>query len=233
MKKCILPALLVLGLCLCACAKNVEPEPEQTPKELDVASLKAAQDTDQLVVLDVVGENDATLRLYEKKESDGGLVWSEVLKTDAKFGRNGLGKTMEGDEKTPSGVYTFTEAFGIADNPGTAFKYTKLNKNHYWDTNPKSRTYNTLVSVKKGKRSKVKGEHLIEGTEAYQYALVINYNPERRPEVGSAIFLRCTTGEPSTAGSVTVDADALKTLLMQLKPTAKILIAMHDELASY
>ncbi len=233
MKQFVLPAFLAVSLCLCACAKNVETESEQTPKELDVASLQASQDTDQLIVVDYVNENDVTLRLYEKKAAaDGSAAWGEVLKTNARVGRNGLGKTMEGDEKTPSGVYMFTEAFGIADNPGTAFKYTKLTKNHYWDDNPKSRTYNTLITSKKSKR-KVKGEHLIEGTQAYQYVLVMNYNPDRRPEVGSAVFLRCSTEETTTSGSITVDKETMKALLMQLKPTAKILIAEHDELPRY
>lgn len=225
----------VLSLGLVACSKSVpEPEP-QAPKELRVADLRATQDTDQLVLVDVMGPTDATLTLYMKQANeDGSVAWAPALKTNAKIGKNGLGKTMAGDGKTPVGVFTFTEAFGVANNPGTALTYTKLNKNHYWNGDPKSREFNTLVNAKKVKRfAKKQSEQLSKKPVAYQYAAVLSYNQERTPEAGPTVFLHCVEEDLPTEGGVAIAEPEMKLLLAQLKPGAKILIAAHDELASY
>ena len=36
--------------------------------------------------------------------------------------------------------------FRILDNPGTNLPYIKVNQSHYWDSDSKSKNYNTLVN---------------------------------------------------------------------------------------
>ena len=106
-----------------------------TPKEtiviggeysgIDVASpewvgkLDAAKDAKQLFVVAALSEDatDAWISLHEK-QSDGS--WHMIMTTPGFVGRNGVGKTKEGDARTPVGVFHFNRAFGIADDPGCA-----------------------------------------------------------------------------------------------------------------
>lgn len=81
----------------------------------------------------------------------------------------------EGDRKTPTGVFGFTKAFGIKDNPGAKLPYTKLNPYLYWCGD--EQWYNTLVDVREI-HHECSGEHLISYVPHYNYVLAIDYNPE-------------------------------------------------------
>ncbi|SCG89977.1 Uncharacterized protein conserved in bacteria [uncultured Clostridium sp.] len=81
----------------------------------------------------------------------------------------------EGDRKTPAGVFGFTKAFGIKDNPGAKLPYTKLNPYLYWCGD--KQWYNTLVDVRETPHE-CSGEHLISYVPHYNYVLAIDYNPE-------------------------------------------------------
>lgn len=66
--------------------------------------------------------------MYQKS----GSYWTELLSCPAFVGKNGLGKTKEGDQKTPEGIFDLPVAFGIMDNPGSKIPYVKVNENLYW-----------------------------------------------------------------------------------------------------
>ncbi len=89
---------------------------------------------------------DAWISLHEK-QSDGS--WHMVMTSPGFIGKNGLGKTREGDAKTPVGVFHFNRAFGIADDPGCAIPYVKADQNTYWSGDPRDGyRYNELVNLK-------------------------------------------------------------------------------------
>ena len=69
----------------------------------------------------------ANFYFYIKKQNK----WFEYLISEAHVGQNGLGKTQQGDRKTPIGAFKFNCYFGIADNPGTKLPYIKLNDSLY------------------------------------------------------------------------------------------------------
>ena len=67
--------------------------------------------------LEVYGVNgsEATARLT----IDG----VEIFTTSVYIGKNGIGKTGEGDAKTPTGTLHPLTAFGVKENPGTKMPY--------------------------------------------------------------------------------------------------------------
>ena len=120
---CFLAVCLFLCLILIGCGKQAANTAAY--RGIDVASpewvakLDAAKDAKQIFVVAALSEDatDAWISLHEK-QSDGS--WHMVMTTPGFIGRNGLGKTREGDAKTPVGVFHFNRAFGIADDPGCA-----------------------------------------------------------------------------------------------------------------
>lgn len=202
--------------------------PVQTPRmQSFVADLKVAQKTDQLIVVLASGTS-ATVSFHERRAD----VWEQVFSVKGYIGKNGLGKVSEGDGRTPTGVYSFTQAFGIAGNPGTRFAYTRVNDTHYWVDDSASAYYNRLVSTEDVQADWHSAEHLIDSQRAYAYALALNYNSACAPGKGSAIFLHCDTGR-ATAGCIGIPKAQMKQLLTQLKRSARILITTKSGLTAY
>ena len=108
----------------------------------------------QLIFVQYQGGSNAQVILYEKQNGS----WKEDFSCQGYVGGNGIDKVKEGDRKTPTGVFGFTKAFGIKDNPGAKLPYTKLNPYLYWCGD--EQWYNTLVDVREI-HHECSGEHLI------------------------------------------------------------------------
>ena len=194
-----------------------------------VARTIEAQLTDQIVTVAQTTGSNAVLQLHERQE-DGS--WLCTLDVPAFIGKNGLGKTAEGDGRTPVGDFGIKEAFGIELDPGAQIKYTQCDESHYWNCDSTSDRYNQMVSVNDYTSfDKQASEHITDFKTAYLYAMALDYNKEGEPYKGSAIFLHCM-GPNSfyTAGCVSVPADAMVYLVRHLKPEARILIDTEDNL---
>ena len=77
--------------------------------------------------------------------------------------KKGIGKTKEGDGKTPIGSYGFSMAFGTCEAPaGITIPYTLVNSTHWVVCDSKSKYYNKFVSTKEIKKdwNEAYGEHL-------------------------------------------------------------------------
>lgn len=163
--------------------------------------------------------------------------WVDLLKDEGFIGKYGIGKTKEGDNKTPMGVFNLGIAFGIEDNPGTKLTYIKLNKNMYWVNDSNSIFYNKLVEIIDNNVDKANdlqyiqiynsekdwsfAEHLIEENIAYRYAINIDYNKECKKGKGSAIFLHCSKGIP-TAGCIAISKERMRKLLINVDKNTMI-----------
>ena len=110
--------LLASALILAACGPR-ESEPWSS-----VLKQYAGDDAvhELLLVQSAEGSN-ATVRSYAKA---GVRKWKLVSETDAFIGKNGLGKTREGDAKTPEGDFGVQTAFGILPDPGTALPWLPI-----------------------------------------------------------------------------------------------------------
>ena len=189
----------------------------------EIITNEETKDSNQIIFVVGTKGYNAKIYLYDK---DDDKTWTKRLSVDGYVGQNGItNNKKEGDRKTPSGIYGFDIAFGLAENPGTNIIYKQINKNDYWVDDPNSKYYNKWVDIMEVDKDFKSAEHLYDHKIAYRYGLVINYNTENIIKgKGSAIFFHVSTNGP-THGCVSVDEDTMVKILKILKPYAKIIIA--------
>ena len=239
----VIATMLALLVALAACdsgGQKKETAADSGYSGIDVESpewvgkLDAAKDAQQMLIVSAFSNEatDAWISLHEKQD-DG--TWHMVMTTPGFIGKNGLGKTKEGDAKTPTGVFHFNRAFGIADDPGCAIPYVKVDENHYWSGDPREGFhYNELVSLKDLPDLDVASgdsEHIIDYIYHYQYCLNISYNEEGTPGLGSAIFLHCfAPAKPFTGGCVSIPQDYMKFVMQRVNEDTVVVIDTNEAL---
>ena len=206
-----------------ATTTTVEPSPEW------VASLTEAKDAKQLFVVAGVGDTTAYVSMHQK-DADG--KWQQIVSTPGYIGKKGLFKEKEGDAKTPVGVFHFTEAFGIAPDPGCAIPYHQVGEDDYWSGDP-NYNYNKMVQLSNYPQlNKEDSEHLIEVNPQYEYALNISYNEEGTAGLGSAIFLHCLGPQkPYTGGCVAIPRAQMEIVMKNVSPDCVVVINTLQEIA--
>ncbi len=231
--------LLTISACFAGCStgKKSEPEKADASQTEDVAvttllgespewvtKLDAAKDADQLFIVAAYEKTSAWVSMHEKDENG---KWQMIMTTPGFIGKNGLGKTKEGDGMTPVGTFGFNAAFGIADDPGCAIPYTKVDDDTYWSGDVRDgKQYNKMVSLKDyPDLDKENSEHIMDYTRHYQYCLNISYNDACKPGAGSAIFLHCLApAKPFTGGCVAIPMNQMKLVMQKVKPDCKVVI---------
>lgn len=202
-------------------------EPETNSNTSWVANLQAAQNTTQIIIVSTEGSS-ATVSMHNKNQ-DG--TWAEILSTSASIGRNGIGKTSEGDGKTPTGQYSFMFGFGIKPNPSTALSYTQVDDSYYWVDDVNSQYYNQFVSTNNVTADWTSAEHITSAGASYNYALAINYNVSCTPGAGSAIFMHCKpTGG---AGCIAVPESAMIKIMQNVQSDCVLIIDSSTNIYSY
>ena len=226
----VITALLAAAVTSCGSTASKESEYKgiQVASPDWVANLDAAASADQMLVVAAFNETatDAWVSLHEK-QADG--TWKMVMTTPGFIGKNGLGKTKEGDAKTPTGVFHFNRAFGIADDPGCAIPYVKVDQDTYWSGDPREGFhYNELVNLKDLPDLDLESgdsEHIIDYPYHYQYCLNISYNEEGKPGLGSAIFLHCFgPAKPFTGGCVAIPEEHMKYVMQHVDQNTAVVI---------
>ena len=194
-------------------------------------SVNAAEDAEQLVIVSGTKGSNADFYFYEKN-SNG--EWEEIISCPAYIGKKGWGKTREGDLKTPRGVFHFTMAFGINDDPGCEIDYTKVDETHHWVGDSNSEKYNQFVSTRDYKNfNKKDSEHIIDYKLAYKYCLNISYNEDGTPGKGSAIFLHCYTKNKFTGGCVAIPEGKMIEVLRHVKDGCVIVMDESRNIKNY
>lgn len=196
---------------------------------LPAAAQEAAKTARQIVAVRYLSGSKAELSYY-KATGDG---WTLVFSCDANVGKNGVGKTREGDMKTPLGVFPLSTPFGIlpdpsADDPAgrVVENYLQLTDQHYW-CGQNGPYYNRLIDNARppeGYSPSPADEHLIRYDPSYRYSMFVEYNIEGISSLGSAIFLHCTSANPYTAGCVAVAEPFMRELILELKPGAQMVV---------
>ena len=195
-----------------------------------VGALPEAETAEQLLVVAAGEDSTAWVTLHGRAE-DGS--WRMLLETAGIIGQKGLGKTAEGDGKTPVGCFCFNAAFGIADDPGCAIPYTRVTDDLYWSGDQREGMhYNELVSIQDCPALDTAGsEHLIDYPGFYQYCLNISYNASGLPGAGSAIFLHCAVpGVAYTHGCVAIPEEQMLFVMRTVSPSCVVLIGEEAEL---
>lgn len=192
-----------------------------------VADLDVAETANQIIIVAADGSS-ATVSMHNKEE-DG--TWTEILSTDGKIGRNGIGKTKEGDGKTPTGVYRFMFGFGNMPDPGCGLNYTQVDDSYYWVDDSDSVYYNQFVSTERVTKDWDSAEHIASVKSSYNYALALDYNVECVPGAGSAIFMHCTpTGG---AGCIAVPEDKMIEIMKNVQDGCVIVIDSVEGVKGY
>lgn len=160
-----------------------------------------------------------------------GRSWTKVTETPGRAGAGGFarpGEKREGDGKSPTGSFTFTEAFGMK-NPGTKLAYRTLrDSGDCWGATPGQRHYNDYYAGTCGAADENLSSIMLLGP--YRQAAVIDYNrPKAVPGHGSAIFFH-VGGKTPTAGCVSIEESALRGILASLSPGDRMIMGPRSEL---
>ena len=226
MKRTIALVLLMFSMLLCGCTDSKQPAPENTPsihwrkdttgKYLNDDSVK------QIITVQAAEGSNAVIKLFEKTAENGKNIWTETLECPGIIGLEGLGKTKEGDNKTPIGDFGITTAFGIKENPGTSIPYIEADENTYCcgDEN----FYNQMIDISEHPHDCSDGEHIIDYSPEYNYGIFLDYNKDGTPGLGSAIFFHCAGANTYTGGCIAVSEENMITILRALDANARIII---------
>lgn len=193
------------------------------------------QNASQLFVVAGMGMDVTTATVSMHEKGDDGS-WKQLISTPGFVGKNGLCKDEDREEgcgKTPIGIYKFNKAFGIADDPGCAMDYIKVNDDIYWSGDDREGMhYNEMVSIKDlPDLDKANSEHLIDYDYQYQYCLNIGFNEDGTPGRGSAIFLHCFGSKnPYTGGCVAIPENIMKVVMQNVKDDCVVVIDTIDNL---
>ncbi|MGW0161311.1 L,D-transpeptidase family protein [Mycobacterium sp. NPDC003323] len=172
---------------------------------------------EQLIMVSAPQADSAvgTLTAYERSS---GAEWRTVLgPTPADLGELGVGEPQDDVFRTPVGTFPLGPAFGREPNPGTALPYTRVDGNDWWDEDVDSATYNTMV--RSATKPSDDAENLGRSGVIYDYAVLVDHNPQRIPGHSAGIFVHVTDGEP-TWGCIAIDRDDMRTLVEWLDPAA-------------
>ncbi|MGI6094960.1 MAG: L,D-transpeptidase family protein [Lachnospiraceae bacterium] len=195
-----------------------------------VDQMQVSKETSQLIIVEGSG-NSAVVSMHEK-QADGS--WKQILRENGRIGANGLGKQKEGDKKTPVGVYSLDDVFGIRPNPGTSLPYLQVQNGNYWVGDSSSPYYNSMVNIAQVGHvfDTGKSEHILSYGAVYHYCVAIGYNKGKTPHRGSAIFLHCS-GRGATAGCVSIpEADMIR-VIQNLQEGARIVIDRPENIMKY
>ncbi len=195
-----------------------------------ITKLPEAKTAKQLFVVAAYEGTTAWVSMHNKDKSG---KWQMVMSTPGFIGKNGLGKTKEGDGMTPVGTFRFNRAFGNSEDPGTAFEYTRADGDTYWSGDMREgKHYNELVSLKDvPDLDKENSERIADYPIHYQYCLNISYNAEGTPGRGSAIFLHVFGDrKPFTGGCVAIPLDMMRFVMQNVSKDCVVIIGSLETL---
>ncbi|MFK4149934.1 L,D-transpeptidase family protein [Streptomyces sp. NPDC004065] len=167
----------------------------------------------QVVAVYGAGPNspDSTVELFTRH----GSTWSRVKSWPAHNGRKGwTTRHHEGDQRSPVGVFTLSDAGGVLDDPGTRLPYTKsasFQAPHYWNK-AYWHDFDYVIAID---YNRVKGTPPNDPTR-----------PQGRSKGGS-IWLHMDHGS-GTSACVSMSEEAMRYLLRTLDPRQHPVVVMGD-----
>ena len=142
------------------------------------------------------------------------------------IGEKGLTKKkIEGDKKTPRGLFSLGNLYYRKDRqakPFTKLKCIPIRKNMGWCNDIKSKKfYNRFIKVNRN----IRHEKLDRNDYKYDFFIPINYNT-RKPKIpkGSAIFIHLTNKYKPTLGCVALRKKDFLILVSLINTNTKIKI---------
>ena len=152
------------------------------------------------------------------------LLYDE-FKFKCSIGKNGkTSKKIEGDNKTPKGLYALGPLYYRKDRLpklSTKLKKIEIMKNFGWCDDVKSKFYNKPIKI----NINVRHEKLYRNDKKYDLLIPIEYNSKKpKKNKGSAIFLHLTSNYKKTQGCVAIKEKDMLILLNLINKKTKIKI---------
>ena len=152
------------------------------------------------------------------------LLYDE-FKFKCSIGKNGkTTKKIEGDNKTPKGLYALGPLYYRKDRLpklSTKLKKIEIMKSFGWCDDVKSKFYNKLIKT----NINVRHEKLYRNDKKYDLLIPIEYNSKKpKKNKGSAIFLHLTSNYKKTQGCVAIKEKDMLILLNLINKKTKIKI---------
>lgn len=184
------------------------------------AGLQTVGSNNQLILVTSKGgrTSKADIRTYERNNKG---KWIQKMTITGYIGKGGFTSSKsEQDSRTPMGKYTIGTAFGQKGNPGTKLPFRKITSDDVWVDDPASELYNTWQSKKRTKKQWKSAENM--NHKLYKNGFVINYNTQRIPNKGSAIFFHI--GNSYTLGCTATSETNVIKIMKWLDPKKKPVI---------
>lgn len=181
-----------------------------------------------VVTVDHVQQTKALLYAYEKSDDKIDTPWNAVFDAiPVILGRHGIGlglglhhedfnanqaltPKIEGDGKSPAGLFKLSTIFGYAkQTPNTKMPYLSLTKDIHCVDDSSAKQYNTIISKTSGYKS---FEKMRREDDLYEWGIIVDHNPEGIKKRGSCIFIHIMKkAQTPTAGCTAMSrADLLK-----------------------
>ena len=224
-------------LLLCFCIIGMKPSFGQLNSihkkeiiELIKANKEKLNNVDQLVV--AINNNDSANKAIVIALEKVNKKWKIKLgPVQASIGRTGFalpGEKIEGDGKSPTGVFGLGQLYTYEASVKTSLPYIQTNSEDKWIDDPNHENYNTHI---RGNTTAKSFEHLKLSSIDYKYCMVIEYNTH--PVVkgkGSAIFFHLASPNyDPTAGCVAIQESDMDQILLWLDPNKQKEILMGNK----
>ena len=180
-----------------------------------------------LVINDNDTSNKAILVALEKRNKKWKIQFDPML---ASIGRNGFalpGKKVEGDGKSPTGLFQLGQLFTYENSVNTRLPFIQTFDDDKWIDDSNNVDDNKYI---KGNTTATSFEHLHLSGIYYKYCMVIEYNTHPVEKgMGSAIFFHVADEKYSpTAGCVAIKETDMNKILSWMKPNLKRAILMGN-----
>jgi L,D-peptidoglycan transpeptidase YkuD (ErfK/YbiS/YcfS/YnhG family) len=223
---------LVLTIILFSCA-NLQSQTKN--RAIENALLIAGKNKSQLenvrqllVVYNQKPESFTAVFVALEKKDTNWVVKQEPIA--AGIGKNGFAlplHKLEGDGKSPTGVFKLGKLFSYEKQTNTLLENQQTTKEDKWIDDVNSPDYNKHLS---GATEAKSYENLLLKTDVYKYCTVIEYNTN--PVIkgkGSAIFFHlCLKENCFTAGCVAIKEEYMKLMVNWLDPKQNPTIIMGN-----
>lgn len=185
-----------------------------------------------LVVSEDWEAQDAQLYCFDKQDKHWHLVMGpmpvKIGQTGMAWGiglhptQQGLTK-VEGDKKTPAGIFEFGPAFGYLPKVNTHMPYRAMQQGMYCIDNSTSDYYNQIVDQLaldepvESLSSEPMRRDIHFKDDMYKKGLFVKHNPHNEPDAGSCIFMHLLNREgAATAGCTAMSEGNMDKLLAWL-----------------
>lgn len=169
----------------------------------------------QRIIVTSTSKTTATVQLQELS----GTKWKNInTPYKAVIGKNGIGKTKEGDGKTPTGMFELGTAFGWGPTLANLnYPFKKSTAHDYWIDDTSSKDYNKWVHYSGSPNTRWKSYEKMTHS-LYKYGVVVRYNEDPVvPGKGSAIFLHLKNSTTKhTLGCIALNEKDLVTIIKWL-----------------